>query len=824
MRRFRWLLIPVLLGAAVMAVFSYSPWLKDLLQEIQALRTGPGKMAESRISLCYVLSFREWTTFTVPAAATHVKVVSNGDRIVPDGEEEIVAESDPLAYGLEWEVLDRDAGTVLDEGISHHASRLTLYDPPGRGGPEPAAFYADTGAVPLDGRVVRLDLNGLRASDPPGAIRFRLAGKAVEIEDVVIRVYFREPNPEQELDRLWRRLPVRTREGLARASVYSRDLLSPQEKRNLVRWSWKPGGPRGIPEQDYRLRRMYVRRDLDAFEVMEPPEPTGLRAGPGLRATMVLPEEGRDLQLRFTADDPGGDNATVEVRWYGTRLKERSSFSVPLQRGGGMERRFFKGGLLEFRAPVPVRIRAVEVVDGEPEELLPDLLYTRTFTTAPNPVRYRLTPHREQSQPVRLDFRIPLGLDADPAREKQVRVELLDGEGNTVRTRTVSVHGVPSLYDRVSGGEPECVPSDPVSVYLQVSSSVAALRISSDRPLLVNGFSRPAGMMRRVQVPEDFYRSPEQREVRLPVWFPLYPEHVRKLYGTPASKLLTVQYRPPEDDPDLVAERYAWESFRPRGTARGRRLVVDSEQTRTVRADSLGARFYPLSAWERSLRLQKGRTGSRVSPTLLYVRSGAGPLRIRVDVDGRKFFEREVAAGAGTVRLPVLSAGTHRFRATSSGPAELYMNSVASTAPGRLLRFGYVLDRPLTFDVLKRTRGEELVTLQFYSGGRERSEIEVSLAGNGPAANELLADYTTRRRVFDVRPGPGSVPVLASGGGRLGQGRRLFVPLGADLPPGRYSLTVRLRTGPSGVVVPYRVVPGARSKRSVYTEELGDGS
>ena len=327
-----------------------------------------------------------------------------------------------------------------------------------------------------------------------------------------------------------------------------------------------------------------------------------------------------------------------------------------------------------------------------------------------------------------------------------------------------------------------------------------------------------------MQVPEDFFRSPEQREVRLPVWFPLYPENVRSLYGTPASKLLTVQYRPPEDDPDLIAERYAWESFRPRGTARGRRLVVDSEQTRTVRADSLGARFYPLSTRERSLRLKKGRTGSRVSPTLLYTQSGSGPLRIRVDVDGRTFFDREVVGAAGTVRLPVLPAGTHRVKAVSSGPAGLYMNSVDSTAAGRLFRFGYALDRPLTFDVLKRTRGEELVTLQFYSQGKERSEIEVSLAGSGPAANVLLADYTVRRRVFDVRPGSGRVPVLAGDGGALRQGRRLFVPLGADLPPGRYSLTVRLGKGPSGVVVPYRVVPGTRPKRAVYTEELSDGS
>ena len=179
MRRFRWLLIPVLLAAAAIAASSYSPWLRELLQEVQALRAGPGKMAESRISLCYVLSSREWTSFAVPAAATHIKVVSNGDRFVPNGEEETVAQDEPLSYALEWEVLGRDENTVLNKGVSYHTSGLTLYDPPGLGGPEPAAFYADIGVVPLDGRVVRFDLDNEKGYAPVSAVRFRLMDKAV---------------------------------------------------------------------------------------------------------------------------------------------------------------------------------------------------------------------------------------------------------------------------------------------------------------------------------------------------------------------------------------------------------------------------------------------------------------------------------------------------------------------------------------------------------------------------------------------------------------------------------------------------------------------
>jgi hypothetical protein len=786
------------------------PAVREGWDHVRTLRGASDKVSAARISLAYELSEDRWTEFVVQARATRFKVVTNAD-IAPGA----VNATDRLGYSIAFQVVGED-DTVLQEGVYHHLTRLTLYhDPLTTDGFQVGAFYLDRTAVPMDGRVFFLDLDHVQTSGTATTVRLRLAGIDPRMQDMVVRAYELLPNPENKLDQLWSGLSRTQREKAARGNVYPQDFLEPGEKRNLMRVSWHPLGPQGIPNKDYVLRRMYVLKDLEGLEVQEPPLPVGPVADAGLRFTLPVPEEGMRVAVRFVPLEPLAGQVAATVKWYGRSLRERETLSVSVRANGGELNRFFPGGLIECISPVPVRIVVMTGKDGDLVPVEPEPLYQRGFVaTGDTPVRYDLVPGRTGPVPMRLRFRLPGG----GANLPEISVRLVDGAGTVRKTlRPGRVDWLPSLYDRIVGDPDAPIPSDPESRYLRVPNYVDHVEIASTAPVLVDAAIRPSGLPRRINVPEDGYRMMDEDTLRQPAWFPIYPRTYRTRYGRGDSILLKVQYRPPEDDPDLLAQRYLWESFRPRGRWQGGEVVVPVEESLRVRNESLSARFVPLGSRERTLELRRSTGDVLARPTVLYVGADL-PAQLQVVVDGREVFATRLSTARGTLRLPRLEAGRHVMKILASAGMETFVNQVASSEKGVVRRFGYCLENPLSFPVHKRTNGQEIVNLEFYSKGGERTEITTRIKGATALQARLLPELTIRERVFSVRPGTGTVPVLQGKIDHLRSAESMLLFLGEDLPPGTYVLEITRTGGPAGYVAAYRVIPGEHSRRRIFHE------
>ena len=777
---------------------------------VRALRGASEKVSEGRISLAYELSEDRWTEFAVQPRARRFKVVTNAD-IASDA----VNGTDRLGYSIAFQVLGED-DAVLEEGIYHHLTRLTLYhDPLQESGLQAGAFYLDRTVVPMDGRVFFLDLHHGEASERVTGVRLRLAQSDPRMQDVVVRAYELVPNPEGKLDQLWAGLSRTQREKAARGNVYPQDFLEPGEKRNLMRASWHPLGPQGIPDTDYVLRRMYVLKDLEGLEIQEPPLPVGPVADAGRCFTMPVPEQGMRLGIRFIPLEPLTAVASVTVKWYGRSLRERASISVAVGETGGEVSRFFAGGLIQCISPVPVRIVVTEGDGGERTPVVFDPLYQRGFVAGrENTVRYDLVRGRTGPVPMRLRFRLPDVL-VDPP---DIFVRLVDGAGTVRKTlRPGRIDWVASLYDRIVGDPEAPLPSDPESLFILVPNSIDQVVIDATSPVLVDASTRPRGLARRINVPEDGYRMVDEDSLRQPAWFPMYPSGYRTMYGREDSVLLKVQYRPPEDDPDLLAQRYLWESFRPGGRWQGGEVIVPVEQALRVRDESLNARFVSLGSRERTLELRRSKGDIRVRPTVLYVYV-TPPAELKVMVDGRLFFAPRLLTPKGTLRLPPLEPGKHAMKILAPAGVKTYINQVASREKAVVRRFGYCLETPLSFPVRKRTREQEIINLEFYSKGEGRTEIRTRIKGPASVQGRLLPELTIRERIFSVRPGTGVVPVLMGKIARLRSAESMLVFLGEDLPPGNYVLEVDRISGPVGYVAAYRVIPGEHARRRIFHE------
>ena len=811
MRLLKFFWYGTLIALFLALVMHLTPWIKEQYGYVRNLRGAAGNVSGARVSLAYELSDSIWTSFPVQPRSMQVKVVSNAG-IMPQG----VNATDPLDYTFAFQILGA-GDRILDQGEYHHLTRQTLFhDPLETNATLSGAFYLDSQVMPLDGRVFVLDLARFKDTGGVSGVRFRLVQNDPRIDDVVIRVYERLPNPEHKLDYLWSRLSRKQREKMARGNVYPQDFLEPGEIRNLMRMTWHPVGPAGIPDREYFLRRLYIVRDLDGLEIQEPPLSREPVADAFLHCTLPIPENGMDLRFRFEPLEPVVSPSRVRIRWYGKSLRDRSTQDIPLVQGGSEYSGFFAGGMLECTSTVPVRIIMLLRKGDTYVPLERDPMYKRTFVAHDREtVVYDLGPGRKDPVPFRLELRLP---DSRAEKTPRVNVRLLTAAG-TLRSTLHPVISpvVPSLYDRIEGDPLASVPSDPRSLFLLVPPGVTRLEVTADGPVLVSAATRPLSLARRIMVPEDAYRFKEKDNLRQPAWFPLYPLDYRRLYGREQSVLLSVQYRPPEDDPDLAARRYVWESFTPTGTWRGGQVVVPVREALEIRSESLTARFFPLSFKEQVLDIRRGRGETRARPVLMYL-GAEPPMDLAVMIDGKPFHTARLMAARGTLTLPSLPAGRHRIRVQTGPKVRVFMNQIASLGAGMVLRSGFCLENPLSFVINKRTPGQEIINVEFYSKGTRRTEITTRLTGPRVPTGRFFPALTIPGRVFSVRPGQGMLPVLSGKVSSIHQGENMLIFMGEDLPPGRYVLDIERTRGPAGYIAVYRVIPGIHPLRRIFHE------
>jgi hypothetical protein len=81
-------------------------------------------------------------------------------------------------------------------------------------------------------------------------------------------------------------------------------------------------------------------------------------------------------------------------------------------------------------------------------------------------------------------------------------------------------------------------------------------------------------------------------------------------------------------------------------------------------------------------------------------------------------------------------------------------------------------------------------------------------------------EYSLLDRRFEIHPAELlSVKVLNFGKKLIGEGRKFFFPVGSDVPPGNYTLSVELEEGAEGYLILSRITPGTFSTHNLIREQ-----
>lgn len=816
MKRIVWIAVISIL------LLAYLAW--NQLQPLLAL-SGSGRALQQRIaasdpSVMYVLGKNDWTEFNIPKGIHSLRLVTNA-TLPADFK---VEPNSSWPYILQFEFLDNGGRVLLQRDYSYRSS-LRIFQDKTSGTRFSASFYLEPELMPTDGHVVMLNLSDL---PQVSSMRVKIRQTDPSIIDVGFRAYAEEILTDYRLAHRWLRLSEEQKAKLGKGNVYSHDMLAENEIRNLLRGQDRPLGPTGIVGRAYSSRTLYVMREYTGQEVGVPVLPAGVYVDENIHGVIPLPEGGGKVRLNFVplglvnAPEPG---SKIKIRWYGRKITQRSQTIVTWRGEGTRVEANWKGGLLEVVAQGGLAVRAYMKQDGQEQEITPDNLYLRAFSAQESVyVEYAVDHVRKDPTPFRMDIRHTL-LPGEVAEENPVWVtyQLLNHSGSVVREGSILAAPPLSVYERLIPDTLGLRMSDPSTYYFSLPAGIASVRLFSDKPALLSGYTRPWELVRESRVPEDAYVTDDNLERQLS-WFPLKPINFQALVLANRSMLVATQYRPPQDNPDMLAGRYQWQDFHPRGNWLGRTLFTPVDDAGPAREDALPSTFLPIEKGrETTITLLAAKGVKIVQPTLAYFRSGSEPFEIRMLVDGRPYYQGKVAGSDGEIGLPSLYAGKHIITLQTDMNAGFYLNH---TAPGRsslLKRLGNIFEHgKLDFDYAHGTHCQETMGMRLFTpqGKKERSVLSVRI---DPPKNRIvgpLSGWSFINRRFDVRPEMLSGSRVASH--RLDatdEGQPFFIPMAQDLPPGNYRVRTKLEHGPGGYFLLSRIVPGLAGERKVMMEQ-----
>lgn len=812
----RVIILIFVLGLAAAAIAAVRPLLGEFILRDQQARNRP----EVSEAVVYALGTESWTRFPFSNPPSLVRILANADVVAT-----AVREADAtIRYAIEYQILDA-TGTVLRQDIIHLGTRLLSYLDPTTLELEPAARYGNHDALPTASDLVTLDIGDL---DLAAELRARFVSDKTsddvdaEVVGAVLRIYERRPIRESRVLTAWERLSVEDRAMLARSSVFETSLLTSNEKGWLIRNDWLPIGPSGVGGVDYNTRMLITQGD--GFEAANAPGQSGNR---GLyldakrRVTLLLPEGGG--HVRFTVEALAGSLVGgLSVVSYQPLSADEVRRAYPLTGEVAQFEDQFDGGMLEISAETPMRLRAFLLAENDQtRELTDELNRVRAYALKPSqPLRYLVTTLDAEATPLRIVLRcacsaVP-GTQSGPV---DVHYVISGRDQSIIREGQISVATDPSPYDRLS--ESPALPlSVPTEIIFNLPKGAASVSLFSDASVFAYGFTRPLGVSGLVMIPEDRFASEDADDSRR-TWFYLRPEDWEAMILDRRAPFLEAPAPPPELDPEILAGRYDWEQFLPKGDWLGREMLIPADTATLPRPEALASSYVSIPLGKEQRLNFATRLGSiKVEMNLVYRKLEAKPVTITVRIDGKEVVSETAMGTVGSFALPPMDAGFHRV--VVDGPAGItaFLNNVEGHPASLTRRLGIRLPVGETvFEIEKQTDGEELMVARvFPSANKDRQTLRFILEDPirpiGP-----VSDWTQAEREYSIRAGTGAKDVAVLGTDQLvGPERRFVVPLGADLPAGRYTLRVVLEGGRELYLVLSRTTPGIVAQRDVVQE------
>jgi len=773
-------------------------------------------------SLVYLAQPRRWLGFRIPNNSRQIRIISTAHIIRPDK----YALDPNWDYSLNYELQDNE-GRILKKGLYRLRAGLSTYKDSG-GQISYDNYYATDKVQPLDSLAILFNLQGF---DKAALLRIGLGPSNPEIMELALRVYTPSNPSDPDLATSWLRMNPMQREKLADRLIYPSFLLSDSEIQKLLENQWQPLGPEGLAGLDYQKRILYTlknRENSRADEALLLAQ--GLQADARHTGVIPIPEGGGNLELHLKTLDgsPPTSPIALDLEWFGRDLKQRWRQQTVWEQTTERLQYPLDGGLLVIKPSAPALILAYLSTATEPKHDISDALLSVKAYPAHAEIDYAVLHYRDLPTHLRVTVRRLMARGATPV-PTTVHYQFLDDRQQTLSAGELAAPTVPSLFDRMGDIIENIDVSDPANAYFRLPAKVARLRLTaSDPSLLVSAYNQPDGFVKRDQIPEDDFYGGDQK-ILSQAWFPLRAVNDRQLTLSGNVQWISGQARPPQDDPELLADRYLWEDYIPRGNRPGRYFLTDYDNP-TVRPEALATVYCQIPAnRELSSQIEALPGLSGISPELLVLRDNNHPFTVKISLNGEKAL---AAAGIGLqslFRLPEIQPSRYHLRLESDDRSGQWLLNYQGQCPGKryLKRRAFALETGAGLEfVVPHAAAGEILSARWYTPPDHagRAQLKVSIAAVQSTDTVGFAGstvWTHNNRLFDIRPlSAPPMPVLYSQGQTLGNGERFAIPINSDLPPGDYRIRITLAKGGPGYLSLSQTRPGLHGGRRFFKEAV----
>ena len=816
-------------GLFLMIILSVVIWQGKALWEYAVLLWAASStphldmIQSARLRTAYALQDPDWTVFGIPASAATVKAITNAHLptstpLLPEQE---------WRYAVQYQLLN-DAGQILQDRTYHHRTRLIQYIDPATQDVVTTSLYLQDKIRPADSRTLRINL----AQTPTASrLRFRLGAVEPPVQGVALRVFAPDNVPEHKLGYVWRRLNQDGKQALTKGLVYPVELLRHDERRLLLKNRWRILGPQGVKGRDYQSLNLYVIADIEGELLTPPTPPAGRLIDDTHRMVIPIPPGGQHLRLEFAplpppAQAPKQDG--IQLAWYGEKLGAHYTSVVTWQGVGTHIEQFFFSGLLELIAPTGAAVRVFQLQGESSTDITPELTYLRTYVVQPDAdIEFDVVHLDAWPTPFRINARYLTPAASTESSEHVLSYELLNTHNDIVKTGQLTFSAPLSLYDQVADRNMEFRVSDPVSFYFSLPTAIKRIRLvhpgaEQSDSVVIAAYNRPPDLVREIRAPEDYTKA-KLDDDRQRAWFPVHPRDVDRLIDAGQFSLLTVQPRPPQTEPDLLAGHYQWQAYRPQGAWKARHLLMPHDPTQPLRDAAIAVTYRPIPLGRNvvlSFRTPYGLQA--VQPQLVFLRQRREPVSFQVIVDGQLHYQGAIVGRRGEIKLPDIPVGLHQVRLQAPKDGTWFINYVDPGPRRYIKRLANRFEPPgLTFIYQRQAAVDETLSFRFHApdGTTTPSRLRVHLDVPASAGLQAASAWTFTERLYQVQPVRGKpVPVLNTPSETVDSGQPFFLPLGHDLPPGHYRIRINLESGPSGYLTMAKLTPGRFAERRFFRE------
>ncbi|MCA9168761.1 MAG: hypothetical protein KDB23_13895 [Planctomycetales bacterium] len=775
----RWIRpLAILVAICGMAIYTGVRW-KGWVEQRQRQRD----IQDAVRSTAFLLTSDRWLEFDIQSSAVALRVLTNAAVSHTDTPEvDLQRPRVGWRYRVDYELYD-SRGKQLQTQAYHLRTQINdVRDPVS--GDNGLTWFDSSVAIPAQTRTIQIPLDRLPAR--AARLRIKLGDMDADINEVVIRAYMKYERQDYDQPYAWSRLSVDRRQKLCRANVYPPELLSPIERRNLLRWNWAAIAPLGKHGRDYTSLRIYQREAPQTRQLTLLPPEESVICEPEQPLTFALPPTPGDVKLDFYPElEDGQTNEThVLVNVHRQPLGIVESRTVTITDLAEVLSLNVAGGeILEVRADGYVTCHATWLV---PEPLLQEVSIERAGEPSSPAARpeaislsttmdslqshlidkagslsYRIAHVGEQVTPFRITVRQLWPVEEQmPAKDERskpsvtpVRFEWLDQAGEVLRAGELPLESTVSDYDHGAIGAARLQVSEPATYYFALTPDVSQVRLYLDEGLACAvAFTRPLDLPRTFQIPEESNAYTRQEHSQRS-WFLIRPEQAERRIELNEIANLSIQVRPPVPNPDRAEGDYTWKKFDPTAFSVGRYFVTRYDPGSTVRPEVAAIVYSQVFAGqEQTVQRMLDVQGEAAELRLLYAWDDDHAVRdlspVRLYVDNVLWHAFVPRARTGEIILPELPAGTNQcqLRLETRRRGRCFVRGLSTGETGYMKRFAHqISSEPLEFELIKETDQAETFILRafFVLDAGEIDRVARASAGTGDESVVMTDRFTT---------------------------------------------------------------------------------